>query len=160
IHPQEVTRWLGKGTRLSTIFVPVRINGDVALLKGIMKNLIETGAIDREFVEARTEGFPEFIEDLKLESWETIVAESGISRERISEVAHVIARSKRVIACWAMGLTQHRNAVANIQEVVNLLLLGGHLGRPGAGACPVRGHSNVQGDRTMGIWEKPGPQFL
>ena len=89
-----------------------------------------------------------------------IVAGTGISEAEIREIAAVIGKSKAMICCWAMGLTQHQNAVANIQEIINLLMLGGHLGRPGAGACPVRGHSNVQGDRTMGIWERPSPAFL
>jgi anaerobic selenocysteine-containing dehydrogenase len=97
---------------------------------------------------------------LRAENWDLIVQESGIERALIDEAAQVIAKSKRVIACWAMGLTQHKNAVAGIQEIINLLLLGGHIGREGAGACPVRGHSNVQGDRTMGIWEKPRPAFM
>jgi molybdopterin-dependent oxidoreductase alpha subunit len=94
------------------------------------------------------------------ESWANIVEGSGISEVHIREVAKAIASSKAMICCWAMGLTQHQNGVANIQEIVNLLLLGGHFGRPGAGACPVRGHSNVQGDRTMGICERPTPEFL
>ena len=99
-------------------------------------------------------------DDLAAETWENIVRGSGISEAQIREVAEVIANSKAMICCWAMGLTQHRNAVGNIQEIINLLLLGGHFGNPGAGACPVRGHSNVQGDRTMGIWERPTAEFL
>ena len=93
-------------------------------------------------------------------SWDEIIAVSGVDRELIRKAADVYVESDRVIVCWAMGLTQHKNGVANIQEVVNLLLLRGNIGRPGAGACPVRGHSNVQGDRTMGIWERPPADFL
>lgn len=161
-HPQEVSGMLGAGTPLAGMHVPVRINGDVALLKGIQKAMLERGGpgIDRAFIESRTEGFEAYRADLEREPWQAIVASSGIAEAQIREAAEVIGASKALICCWAMGLTQHENAVANIQEIVNLLLLGGHFGRPGAGACPVRGHSNVQGDRTMGIWERPTPAFL
>ncbi len=161
-HPQELSGIFGKGTPLATHFLPVKINGDVALLKGIQKAILETSEtlIDVNFIKNDTEGFEAYRTDLLSESWKRIVEGSGISEEQIREVAEVIAKSKAMICCWAMGLTQHQNAVANIQEIVNLLLLGGHFGRPGAGACPVRGHSNVQGDRTMGIWERPTSEFL
>src|SRR5690606_17615307 len=109
---------------------------------------------DHGFIKEHTHGFDDFIANLKTANWDEIVAQSGISREDIRAVAEIIMRSERMIICWAMGLTQHKNAVANIQEIINLLLLRGSIGKPGAGACPVRGHSNVQGDRTMGIWEK------
>ena len=92
--------------------------------------------------------------------WEDILAGSGLTRAQIREAAEIAMKAKRIICCWAMGLTQHKNAVATIQEVMNFLLLGGHIGRPGAGPCPVRGHSNVQGDRTMGIWERMNDQFM
>jgi molybdopterin-dependent oxidoreductase alpha subunit len=166
-HPQEVLQLIGSSsTPITTLFLQVRINGDVALLKGIMKAMLEEeerrpGKIfDHHFIASHTSGFEAFIEDLRGESWEVIIEESGIDRERIQQAAEVVMRSKRLICCWAMGLTQHKNAVANIQEIINLLLLGGHIGRPGAGACPVRGHSNVQGDRTMGIWERMSDSFL
>jgi len=159
-HPQEISGILGKGTVLATHHLPVKINGDVALLKGLQKVMLESNAVDSAFIEKYTEGFEAYRDDLATESWEKIESSSGISEGQIREVANVIAKSKSLICCWAMGLTQHRNAVGNIQEIVNLLLLGGHFGRPGAGACPVRGHSNVQGDRTMGIWERPPKEFL
>lgn len=163
-HPQEVFSLLGHGTALATDWLQVKINGDVALLKGLMKELLrldeEQKIFDHDFIKNYTHGFDEFIQDLKSTSWDVIVKESGIQKTQIEEVAKVIASSKKMIICWAMGLTQHKNAVANIQEAVNLLLLGGHFGRKGAGACPVRGHSNVQGDRTMGIWEKMPDSFL
>ena len=165
-HPQEVTRLLGKGTQLASLFLPVRINGDVALLKGIMKVMLSAeearpgSVFDHDFIRTHTDGYDAFIKDLRETSWDRVVEESGIDQGRISEVASVIMRSRRLIITWAMGLTQHKNAVANIQEIANLLLLGGHLGRAGAGACPVRGHSNVQGDRTMGIYEKMPDSFL
>ena len=152
---------LGAGTPLASMHVPVRVNGDVALLKGIQKAMLERGTgIDHAFIERFTEGFEAHRADLEREPWSAIEASSGIPERTIREVAQVIAASKALICCWAMGLTQHENAVANIQQIVNLLLLGGHFGRPGAGACPVRGHSNVQGDRTMGIWERPTQAFL
>ena len=161
-HPQEVMGVLGSGTALATDYLPVRINGDVALLKGIQKAIVESHPerIDRAFISECTDGFELLCEDLRAESWQAITASSGIAELRIREIASVIASSKAMICCWAMGVTQHENGVANIKEIVNLLLLGGHVGRPGAGACPVRGHSNVQGDRTMGIWERPTPDFL
>ncbi|MEY4631031.1 MAG: hypothetical protein RIQ81_1151 [Pseudomonadota bacterium] len=161
-HPQEVSGIIGRGTRIATNHVPVKINGDVALLKGIQKAILEShpDALDWQFIEAYTEGFDAWRCDIERESWTDIESSSGISQSLIREIAGVIASSKAMICCWAMGLTQHRNAVANIQEIVNLLLLGGHFGRPGTGACPVRGHSNVQGDRTMGIWERPTREFL
>ncbi|NBX24813.1 MAG: hypothetical protein EBQ99_01970 [Planctomycetes bacterium] len=160
-HPQEVSGLLGRGTPLASLHVPVRVNGDVALLKGIQKAMLERGiGIDREFIDRFTEGFDAHHADLQRESWPAIEAGSGVAEGMIRKVADAIGTSKAVICCWAMGLTQHENAVANIQQIVNLLLLGGHFGRPGAGACPVRGHSNVQGDRTMGIWERPSAAFL
>ncbi|MSQ91269.1 MAG: FdhF/YdeP family oxidoreductase [Phycisphaerales bacterium] len=160
--PQELSGIFGAGTPLATHHLPVKINGDVALLKGIQKVIVENhpSAVDREFIAAHTAGFAALDRDLRSESWDAIVQSSGIAESDIRRVAAVIARSRAMICCWAMGLTQHQNAVANIQEIINLLLLGGHFGRPGAGACPVRGHSNVQGDRTMGIWERPSPEFL
>src|SRR5207244_4656376 len=94
------------------------------------------------------------------ESWDVILEQSGVSRQKIRDAAEVAIHAERLIACWAMGLTQHRNAVGTIQEVLNFLLLRGHMGRPGAGPCPVRGHSNVQGDRTMGIWERMNETFM
>ena len=159
-HPQEVSGIIGKGTALTDVFLQVRINGDVALLKGLMKGLVEADALDHEFISAKTEGFAEFVEVLRAASWDEITANSGVSQTEMQQAVNILCKSKATITCWAMGLTQHKNAVATIQELVNLALLQGNIGKPGAGLCPVRGHSNVQGDRTMGIWEKPQPQFL
>ena len=165
-HPQDISGWLGAGTALADLFLQVRINGDVALLKGIMKAVLaEEGrrpgkVLDWEFVSGHTSGFGEFVTALESESWESLSEESGISRSQLEEAAQIFINSQRTIFCWAMGLTQHKNAVANIQEIVNLMLLRGQIGKPGAGLCPVRGHSNVQGDRTMGIWERPPTAFL
>lgn len=166
IHPKDVHLLLGSGTKLTTQMLQIRINGDVAVTKGLMKGLLEAEerepgkVIDHEFIKKYTEGSHEVIEDLKKQDWDSIVEYSGVSKDDILKAAAIIAKSKTVIGCWAMGLTQHKNAVGNIQEVLNLLLLKGAIGKPGAGACPVRGHSNVQGDRTMGIWEAPKEDFL
>ncbi|MFN7131792.1 MAG: FdhF/YdeP family oxidoreductase, partial [Myxococcales bacterium] len=165
-HPQEVSGLLGSGTALASLFLQVRINGDVPLLQALGKELVEAedrapgSALDRSFIEDRTSGFEAYAANVRALSWDALIEGCGIAREKIREAAGLLMRSERIIFCWAMGLTQHRNAVANIQEIVNLLLLRGSFGKPGAGACPVRGHSNVQGDRTMGIWEKPRPEFL
>jgi molybdopterin-dependent oxidoreductase alpha subunit len=165
-HPQDPGDVLGTGVKLADLFLPVRVNGDVALLKGIMKEVwaaeeANPGAVlDREFIEAQTTGFAELIAALRQVSWDDIIEQSGIPYEQIAEAARMFIASDRTIVCWAMGLTQHQNAVANIQEIVNLLLLRGQIGKPGAGVCPVRGHSNVQGDRTMGIWERSPETFL
>ncbi len=166
-HPQEPAGLLGgSGTPIADLYLQVRVGGDVALLKGIMKEVLalEAGApgrvIDWEFVRAHTAGFEAFRESLEAQAFEPLVEQSGISREEMRRAAEVYASAGSTIVCWAMGLTQHRHAVANVQEIVNLLLLRGNLGREGAGACPVRGHSNVQGDRTVGITEKPSADFL
>jgi len=160
-HPQHVRGLLGAGTELADLFLQVRINGDVALLKGIMKAVLaHDNALDRDFISAYTTGFDDFVSALQDVSWNEIVAQSGVAKEQIEKAGEIFVNSERTIFCWAMGLTQHRNAVANIQEIVNLMLLRGQIGKPGAGLCPVRGHSNVQGDRTVGIWERPTEAFL
>jgi len=165
-HPQDVLGWLGGGTELADLFLQVRINGDVALLKGIMKEVLAadqrsgSGVLDQDFIKAHTIGFEEFAAALRETEWKEIIQQSGIPKSQIEEAARIFIASERTIFCWAMGLTQHKNAVANIQEIVNLMLLRGQIGKPGAGLCPVRGHSNVQGDRTMGISERPSEAFL
>lgn len=165
-HPQRLSGWIGRGTPLADLFLQVRINGDVALFKGIMKKLLHEEArrphnvLSRQFIRQKTQGLRAFGEDLLRETWDVIVQESGISLEQIARVTEMVIESERIIACWAMGLTQHKNAVGNIQSIVNLLLMRGCIGKPGAGICPVRGHSNVQGDRTMGITPKPAAAFL
>ena len=159
-HPQQVLGLLGAGTELAELFLQVKINGDVALLKGIMKGVLERGALDEEFISTHTVGFQEFASALARVSWEEIVDQAGVAQNLIERAADIFVSSNRTIFCWAMGLTQHRNAVANIQEIVNLMLLRGQIGKPGAGLCPVRGHSNVQGDRTVGISERPPAGFL
>ena len=159
-HPQDYMKADLQSMQLADLYVPVRIGGDAALLKGIMKELLISDSIDQTFIDSKTTGFQAFKESLTAFSWDEIERDSGISRSVIKTVADMCEESNATIACWAMGLTQHRNGVSVIQEVVNLLLMGGHIGRPGAGVCPVRGHSNVQGDRTVGIWEAPSEAFL
>jgi len=167
LHPTRAARFVfGSGTPLSDLWLPVLINGDMAFLHGLMKAMLEEetrrpGQIfDHAFIREHTEGCAELIAQLRETSWEAIVAGSGLSREQIRAAAEIAIASRRIIVCWCMGVTQHKNAVATIQQIVNFLLLGGNIGRPGAGPCPVRGHSNVQGDRTVGIWEKPKKAFL
>jgi molybdopterin-dependent oxidoreductase alpha subunit len=158
--------FFGEGHKLSDLWLPIRINGDVAVLKGMMKEMLaeeqkRSGTVfDQEFIRNFTAGFDRFVVDLEATSWDDILVGSGITREQIRAAAEIAIHSKRIICCWAMGLTQHYNAVATIQEIMNFLLLGGNIGRPGAGPCPVRGHSNVQGDRTMGVWERMNDEFM
>jgi molybdopterin-dependent oxidoreductase alpha subunit len=165
-NPQHPLELVSHGTDLACLFLRVRINGDVALLKGIMKEMLDederTGGkiLAHDFIEHHTEGFDAFAADIKAESWERIVDESGVSREQIREAAEIAMHSERMICSWAMGITQHKSGVANVQTIANFALLRGQIGRRGAGLCPVRGHSNVQGDRTVGIWEKMSPEFL
>ena len=165
-HPQKIGDMLGSGVALTDHYLQVRINGDLAVLKALIKGVLEAEEarpgeiLDESFIQERTEGFDALVADIQSHSWEELSAESGVSVDDLKEGARIYAESKATIVCWAMGLTQHVNGVANIQSVVNLLLLKGNFGRPGAGACPVRGHSNVQGDRTMGIWEAPSEAFL
>jgi molybdopterin-dependent oxidoreductase alpha subunit len=164
-HPQEAAGLVGNGTKLADHFLQVRINGDAALFKGIIKSLLAReesagGIVDWAFIAEHTSGFEAFRDDIRLGDWAELEEQSGIDRERIEEIATVIAGSHRVVACWAMGITQQKNSVAVIRELINLLLLGGNVGRAGAGVLPVRGHSNVQGDRTMGIGAKMSAAFL
>ncbi len=165
-NPQEPLSLLGSGTTIACLFLPVRINGDVALLKGIMKEMLEEDArqggkvLAHDFIEQQTQGFAALRADLEATSWAEIVEHGGVSREQIQEAAKIAIESERTIFCWAMGITQHKNGVANVQMIANFALLRAQIGRRGAGLCPVRGHSNVQGDRTVGIWEKMSDEFL
>ena len=152
-------------SKLADLHLPVRIGGDMAVLKGLMLSLLERESaapgtiLDRDFIERYTTGYSEFTAALETVTWDEITAASGLSREQIEEAADMVAEAGSFITCWAMGVTQHTDAVATIQDIVNLHLMRGAIGRDGAGLCPVRGHSNVQGDRTMGIWEKMNPVF-
>ncbi len=155
----------GQSTKFADLFLPIRIGGDLAFLKGVMKVLLErekyspTPIFDHDFIDAKTEGFQDFIANLETISWADILEQSGLPREQIEQVAEMYLRANRVVTCWAMGVTQHKKAVATIQDIANLHFLRGNIGKQGAGLCPVRGHSNVQGDRTMGIWEQIRDDF-
>ncbi|MGK7390658.1 MAG: FdhF/YdeP family oxidoreductase [Candidatus Cyclobacteriaceae bacterium M2_1C_046] len=164
-HPQKPADVLGKGTSLTDLYLQVRINSDVALLLAINKILLQKemeqgGVLDHDFITSKTSGYKEYKETLGSYDLEDLIRQTGIPAGEIHKAADIIAAKKKIIVCWAMGLTQHKNAVDNIREIVNMLLLKGSIGKPGAGTCPVRGHSNVQGDRTMGIWEIANPAFI
>ena len=165
-NPQQIKGILGIKSQLTDLFLQVKINGDMALMKAIEQRLYEEeqkqpGTIfDLEFIKEHTHNYSEFIAGINKDSIEDLLTAAGISHEQLEQTVDLLKYNKKIIACWAMGLTQHKNAVNTIQEIVNLLLLKGSIGKPGAGTCPVRGHSNVQGDRTMGIYEKPSKAFL
>jgi molybdopterin-dependent oxidoreductase alpha subunit len=165
-NPQTAAGVLGSGTPLADEFLQIRLNGDLALFRALNRLLLEAEdeapgtVLDGGFIEEYAHGFEEFAADVRKAPWDDILEATGLDREQIESVAARVRRSERIIVCWAMGLTQHKNSVPTIREIVNFLLLRGNVGRPGAGVCPVRGHSNVQGDRTMGIYEKPAEAFL
>ncbi|RYU94074.1 FdhF/YdeP family oxidoreductase [Emticicia agri] len=164
-HPQEVRDLIFGGEKLTDIYLQIRINGDLALLKAFNKILLEAeekkgNVLDKPFIKEHTEGYAELVENLKKYDLEKLVDDCGIPLHAIEEAAQLLINHNKIIVCWAMGLTQHKNSVPTIREIVNLLLLKGSIGKEGAGTCPVRGHSNVQGDRTMGIYEKPKSDFL
>ena len=165
-NPQQPLSLLGRGTPIACLFLPVRVNGDVALFKGLMKEMLERDRaaggklFAHDFIAHHTEGFEALVRDLDATPWDVIVEESGVTREQIAEGAAIALASERMICTWAMGITQHGSGVDNVKSIVNFALLRGQIGRRGAGVCPVRGHSNVQGDRTVGIWEKMSPAFL
>ncbi|SOD58488.1 oxidoreductase alpha (molybdopterin) subunit [Streptomyces zhaozhouensis] len=159
-NPQTPRGLVGGGTALTDLFLQVRLGGDQALFRMLNRLIVERDAVDRAFVEAHTHGYAELAEAALATGWEETLAATGLAREEIERALEMTLAADSVVVCWAMGLTQHQHAVATIKEVVNYLLLRGNIGRPGAGVCPVRGHSNVQGDRTMGIVERPGEAFL
>lgn len=165
-NPQRPMQILGASTEIADLFLQVQINGDVALLKALMCLLLEAEAqkpgevLDDDFIEQHTEGFETLRAHLAEQSLDALIASCGISREQLDQAVEIILRSRKTIVCWAMGLTQHKNGVGNVREIVNFLLMRGSIGKPGAGTCPVRGHSNVQGDRTMGIHDRPPKALL
>ncbi|MER7015683.1 FdhF/YdeP family oxidoreductase [Saccharopolyspora sp. NPDC000359] len=159
-NPQNARGVVGDGTQLADEFAQIRIGGDLALFKALNALVLEAGAVDRKFVAGWTHGFDEFAAQAADVDWDATAEATGLPREQVERIAEAVMSSERTVACWAMGLTQHKQGVATIREIVNLLLLRGMIGKPGAGVCPVRGHSNVQGDRTMGIWEKMPEPFL
>ncbi|MDA9589825.1 FdhF/YdeP family oxidoreductase [Opitutales bacterium] len=165
-HPQKVSGILGRATPLASLHLPVRLNGDLPFLKGMLKCVLEAEAaapgtvVDQDFIQTHTHGYDAFVSELADAQWSDLVEQSGLTEAQIRQAATVFIEAKEAITCWAMGLTQHHNAVETIREVVNLHLITGKIGRARSGLCPVRGHSNVQGDRTMGIWEKMPEAFL
>ena len=166
VDPQNPLKWFGNGQKLTDYFLQIKINGDVALLKIIMKLMKQKeeerpgSVFNHDFIKNQTHGFDDLMENLDSYSIDQLLPQTGLTLEEIKKASELIINNENIIICWAMGLTQHKNGVDNIREVVNLLLLKGSIGKKGAGTCPVRGHSNVQGDRTMGIWEKPKLSFL
>lgn len=166
VNPQRLGKILSGGTPLTDLYLPVAVNGDVALLKAIMLRLWHQDReqdghiLDWDFISKKTAGYEAFVEDLREQDFTDLTTASGVPRAQILEAVAMIRKAKSVIVCWAMGITQHENGVANVQEIVNLLLMKGAIGKPGSGVCPVRGHSNVQGNRTVGIWESPKEGFL
>ncbi|AOZ10334.1 FdhF/YdeP family oxidoreductase [Cupriavidus malaysiensis] len=167
-HPLEMLT-LGS-TPIASTFIQPRLGGDFALIKGVAKHLLELDdkavadgterLLDLDFIAEHTLGFEAFAADLRQESWPLLESESGVAREDIEALGRLYARGKRVIATWGMGITQHKHSVQTVQMLASLLMMRGNIGRPGAGLCPVRGHSNVQGNRTVGIEEKPSAAFL
>ena len=159
-HPQNPVEMLGFGSSIADKHLRVKINSDQALFRAFSKSIIESDNIDKDFINEYTNGFDNFRKIAIEARYEEISEITGIPLQEILEISQKVSKSKSTIVCWAMGITQHKNSVATIQEIVNFLLLGGNIGRRGAGVCPVRGHSNVQGDRTVGINHKPSPDFI
>lgn len=164
-HPQKPAHMLGGGVKLTDLYLNLKINTDAALLKCMLKMLVQKEAaapgtvFDQSFISTKTQGYQELMDDLANYEMEDLLQKCGLEKAEVEKAVDWIAASKKIIICWAMGITQHTNSVDIIQEIVNILLLKGSIGIPGGGTCPVRGHSNVQGDRTVGIWEKI-PEFL
>ncbi|MDT7562991.1 MAG: hypothetical protein QOG76_1615 [Pseudonocardiales bacterium] len=162
----QTPRGVVKGTALADLFLQIRSNGDLALWQAIGHLLIEAEdaapgtVLDSGFIEANTVGFEAYRKHVGELDWDEVRDATGLARDEVEAAAAMFLASRKTVHCWAMGITQHRNAVATIKEIVNVALLQGMIGKPGAGLCPVRGHSNVQGDRTMGIWEQSPDSFL
>ena len=165
-NPQKIKGLLGVTSQLTDVFLQIKINSDMALLQAIEYLLISEDekdpgrVLDKDFIEKNTEGFGKFIEHIRNKNPDQLVKATGIDLSVINEAVNILKDKKKIVVCWAMGLTQHKNAVDTIKEIVNLLLLKGSIGKKGTGTFPVRGHSNVQGDRTMGIYEAPSMDFL
>jgi len=170
-NPQTPRGISGVGTELADVHLPIRVNGDLALFQALGSLLVakedaaraagQPGTVlDLDFVQRHTTGFAEWADHMRALDWHEVETATGLRRTQIEEVAELLAASRATVTCWAMGITQHKNAVATIKEIANVAFAQGNIGKPGAGLCPVRGHSNVQGDRTMGIWEKVPDHFL
>jgi molybdopterin-dependent oxidoreductase alpha subunit len=164
-NPQRVRGVVGNGTKLADMHLAVRLGGDQALFQLWNRWLLERsrqqpGTTDQPFIAQHTSGFDALADHLRGVDEGSLLASTGLSASETRQAFEIIAGSRRLIICWAMGVTQHLNAIDTINEMTNLALFGGHIGRPGAGLSPIRGHSNVQGDRTMGIFERPEPELL
>ena len=165
-NPQRVKGIIGRGTDMADQFVQIRLGGDMALLQALSKRVLDAEAanpgtvLDHDFLQKHCQGLEELTEHLAGLDEKAVLEATGLRAAEIDELAARYLRAERVIITWAMGLTQQKKGVATIKELINLLLLRGNIGKPGAGASPIRGHSNVQGDRTMGIWEQMPPAFL
>ncbi len=158
-NPQTVRGMAGGGTQLADSYLQIKVGGDLALFHAVSALLIESGGVDRSFVDEYTTGFDAYAAACAALDWDAVIESTGLTRDEIVATAAAFAESDATIVCWAMGLTQRKDSVAAIQEIANVQLLRGMIGKPGAGLCPVRGHSNVQGDRTMGIWHEP-PKWM
>jgi molybdopterin-dependent oxidoreductase alpha subunit len=165
-NPQNVRGVVGSGSPLADEFAQIRIGGDLAFFQALGHLLLSWEdeapgtVVDRSFVDELTDGFESYADGVRGLDWNEVLEATGLERDQIERIARMLVGSERTIYCWAMGLTQHKHAVPTIQEIANLALLRGMIGKPGAGLCPVRGHSNVQGDRTMGVWEKMPESFM
>ncbi|WP_019482007.1 FdhF/YdeP family oxidoreductase [Arthrobacter sp. TB 23] len=165
-NPQEIKGVLGRGTEIADQFMQIRIGGDMALMQAICRRVLDAEAenpgtvLDHDFLEKHTQGLDELKVSLTQLDEGAVLEATGLTVEEIDELAARYIKADKVIITWAMGITQQKKGVATIKEIINLLLLRGNIGKPGAGASPIRGHSNVQGDRTMGIWEQMPPSFL
>ena len=164
--PQSIRGYAGKAVQIADQFLKIRSGGDAALLQALSKRVMEAErrapgtVLDHDFIAEHCDGFEEFAEHIQRVDDEEVERATGLSTAEIDELAERYLSSDRVIIAWAMGVTQHRRSVDTIKEIINLLLLRGNIGKPGAGASPIRGHSNVQGDRTMGVWEQMPDSFL
>ena len=165
-NPQKVRGVVGNGTPLADEFAQIRLGGDLAFFQALGHLMLEWeqqspgSVVDQAFIDASTDGFEDYAKQVRDLDWNAVGEATGLPRDQIERIAHLLVDSERTVYCWAMGLTQHKHAVPSIKEIANVALLRGMIGKPGAGLCPVRGHSNVQGDRTMGVWEKMPEEFM
>lgn len=165
-NPQQIKGLIGIGIPFTDIFLQIKINCDMPLLQAIEIMLLNEeeknpgSVFDKKFIAEKTSGYDDFVKHLRKLDIDKLICESGVDKNTVSKAAEILRDKSKIVACWAMGLTQHKNSVDTIKEIVNLLLLKGSIGKKGAGTFPVRGHSNVQGDRTMGITRNPSAKFL
>jgi molybdopterin-dependent oxidoreductase alpha subunit len=149
-------------TDISSLYLSPKLGGDMALIRGMVKHILEEHphSLNKDFIQQHTQGFEQYLQKVNDTRWQSIEQQSGMPKQQIEQAAEIFLSGKKVISCWAMGITQHKHSVATIRELTNLHLMTGQIGRQGAGLCPVRGHSNVQGNRTVGINEQPPEALL